>query len=167
LEQAARAALVAGREDLARIALKRRQVAASAIDQLGRQIAALDAELHRLALVDQQMSAQLDAIAAREQLAALRRSTAQAQIEIGEALSGVNGSPPDAPGIEEIEREAEALESRAAAIDELMAAGVLGGSAWAAPAASATDQEIERHLAALRDEIGSGQGARQIGNGRN
>jgi phage shock protein A len=165
LESAARAALVAGRDDLARIALKRRHVLATSVDQLHRQIAALDGELHRLALIDQQITAQLNTFAAREQLAALRRSTAQAQIEIGEALSGVNGSPADVPGIEEIEREAEALESRAAAIDELMAAGVLGGSVWVTPAAPDTDGEIERQLAALRQEIGGGQGARPDGNG--
>ena len=165
LEQAARSAVAAGREDLARIALKRRQVSAASIAQLGQQIAAMDVELHRLAVVDQQVSAQLDAIAAREHLAAVRRSTAQAQIEIGEALTGVAGAVPGAPAIEQLERDAEALEARAAAIDELMAAGVLGDPAVAMPGENQSEQEIERQLAALRDEIGSGQGVRSDGTG--
>jgi phage shock protein A len=165
LEQAARSALAAGREDLARIALKRRHVCTMSIAQLAQQIAAMDAELHRLAVVDQQVVAQLDAIAAREHLAAVRRSTAQAQIEIGEVLTGVTGATAGAPAIEQLERDAEALEARAAAIDELMAAGVLGDSVGAMPGEVEADLEIERQLVALRQEIGSGQGVRSDGNG--
>ena len=148
LEQYARAALSSRREDLARNALRRRQVTVAAIAQISQHIALLDGELQRLAMVDQQIGTQLDAIAAREQLAAARRSTAQAQIEVGEALSGVRDEP--AGAMEELERDAETLEARAAAIDELLAAGVLGNSARDFE----TDQEIERQLATLRQELG-------------
>ena len=155
LGQGARNALATGREDLARIALQRRQIMVGAVEQVANQIALIDAELERLALVDHQVSTQLDALAAREQLAAVRRSTAQAQIDVGEVLSGVTGVAPGAPAIEQLERDAESLEARAAAIDELLATGVLGDPAWNVSASAGTDQEIERQLAALKQEIGA------------
>jgi phage shock protein A len=153
LEQGARNALATGREDLARIALQRRQIMTGAVDQISRQIALIDAELERLALVDHQVSTQLDALAAREQLAEVRRSTAQAQIDVGEVLSGVTGGAPGVPGIEQLERDAESLEARASAIDELLATGVLGDPAWNMSVSAGSDQDIERQLAALKQEM--------------
>lgn len=159
LETSARRAITARQEEVARIALRRQQLVIASVSQLDRQHGAISAELHRLSLLDQQIGTRLDDIANRERLAELRRAAAQVQVDVGEALTGFEPqSGPDS--ISGLERDAESLEARAAAIEELLAAGVLGGSAWPATVDQDVEQEVERRIATLRDEVWSEQGAR-------
>lgn len=150
----ARHALLAGRDDLARLALHRQRIARQETSQLNGQIEALEREETQLLVVDQRLAAQIEAMRSREQLAEARRSAAEAQVAVGEALSGAGSAVGDVQLIERIERDAEAMEARAEAIEGLISSGLLGGGAGAAPEpADHLDDEIEFRLAALKAEL--------------
>lgn len=152
LENQARQALTAGHDDLARLALRRERIVLTEIAHLEGQIGALQREEEQLATIDQRLSARIDALRAREQMAAARHTAARAQIAVGEALSGVAEMGDDGARVERIERDADELEARAGAIDELIGHRVLGGE----PSLAADfpgDADIEERLAALRQDV--------------
>jgi phage shock protein A len=127
LEAEAREALAGGGDDLARRILARRQIVASELELLQRQLRTANDEVARLALVEQQLTARADALATRERLLEARQDAATIRIRVGEALVGLSDEVDvgrDAP--EDAERRAEELEARAAALDELLDAPVPG-----------------------------------------
>ncbi len=162
LEDQARQALRAGREDLARLALQRRQAARTALNELDGQAQEIEVEEGKLAMVEQRLTVQVEAIAARRQLLQARYSAAEAQVKIGEALTGISGELSDLGIVlERAERQAAHMQARAAAIDELVAEGALH-AIGADPTAGMTaaldrlddERDIEARLASLKREVG-------------
>jgi phage shock protein A len=134
LENQARQALGAGREDLARLALQRKQAALIELDGLDQQVANLELEQEKLAIAEKRL---------------------QAQVRIGAALSGISEEMGDVSlSIERAETKTEQLRARAGAIDELAAAGVLEDF-------TGREDDIGRQLAQLTaaqnvdDELGA------------
>jgi len=124
LEAKARCALRAGRQDVARHALERRQIAAGELALLNEQLREADLEATRLAAAEQQLAARIDAILARERMIEARQSVAEIQVRVGEALAGISGELAGlAPELAQAEEHAEALEARAAAIDRMLDLG--------------------------------------------
>lgn len=152
LEHHARQALAAGREGIARSALQRQALVESETEPLNRQIAALEHEELALSLAGQRLSAQIEAICHREQIAAARHSAARAQVAASEALSGLGGNAETARRLERIEEAADRLEARAGAIDELLATGLLGDPATL-PGQALAEAEIDFRLARLKAEL--------------
>ena len=158
----ARDALRMGEEDRARSALQRQRVARTELEQLDRQIAGLRGEEDRLTSISHRITAQIETIRARKQMAAARHSAARAHVAAGEALSGIGSIPNDSGLIEQIEREAEDFQARADAIQELTEAGVFGhpGVSFTHQTASgsggASDEEIEHRLQQLKAELIAG-----------
>jgi phage shock protein A len=127
LESEAREALAGGSDDLARRILARRRVVASELEVLQRQLRTANDEVARLALVEQQLTARIEALATRERLVEARQDAAAIRVRVGEALVGLSDEldvGEDAPS--DAERRAEELEARAAALDELLDAPVPG-----------------------------------------
>lgn len=152
-EAQARHALKAGRDDLARLALHRQRIARQEVSQLNGQIGALQREETQVLVVDQRLAAQIEAMRSREQLAEARRSAAEAQVAVGEALSGA-GATADLQLIEQIERDAEALEARAEAIEGLISSGLLGsGAGGSHEPLNHLDDDIEIRLIDLKAEM--------------
>ena len=126
LEDQAMRALIAKREDLARIALQRRQVATVELQTLRDNVAEVEQEEHRLALVEQRLSTQIEAFFARQEVIAARYSAAEAQVRINEALGGVSTELADLGSqLEQAEQRAVNMQARASALDELVNTGVL------------------------------------------
>jgi phage shock protein A len=127
LESEAREALAGGSDDLARRILARRRIVASELEVLQRQLRTANDEVARLALVEQQLTARIEALATRERLLEARQDAAAIRVRVGEALVGLSDEldvGQDAPT--DAERRAEELEARAAALDELLDAPVPG-----------------------------------------
>ena len=121
LEAEAREALAGGSRDLARHLLARRQIVASELDLLDRQLRATNDEVHRLALVEQQLAARIDVLTTRQRLIEARQGAAAIQVRVGEALAGLSDEACDVPtAATSAERRTEELEARAAALDELL-----------------------------------------------
>jgi phage shock protein A len=154
-ERQARCSLLAGQEALARLAVQRQLTIAKELEQLDRQVTILERDRQALAAAADRIQLQIDALRSREIIAAARHSAASAQVAAGEVLAGIHGAVDDAGAVERIEEATEALESRAEAIDGLLASGALSGSAAAMPrfTSELDEQAIDQRLAQLKQEL--------------
>ena len=125
LEAEAREALAGGSRDAARRSLARRQLVASELELLERQLHATNDEVERLALVEQQLATRIEVLTTRERLLEARQDAAAIRIRVGEALAGLSNDAGDDGVAASDERRAEELEARAAALDELLDSGEL------------------------------------------
>ena len=124
-EQAARS-LAAGREDLARLALQRKQTALIELQGLDQQVANLELEQEKLTHAEQRLQAKVQAFRNKKEIIKAQYTAAQAQVRIGAALGGISEEMGDISlAVERAEDKTEKLRARAGAIDELAAAGVL------------------------------------------
>ena len=164
LDSQARKALEIGREDLARLALERKQSGIMELEGLDQQIADMEMEQQKLTNAEQRLQAKVQAFRSKKEVIKAQYSAAQAQVRIGSALSGLSEEMGDiSMAIERAEGKTENMRARAGAIDELAAAGVLddpmGGSSddisreLDSLSSSAT---VESELAALKAGLGSG-----------
>jgi phage shock protein A len=164
LDDQARQALAAGREDLARLALQRKQASLQELQGLDQQIAGLELEQEKLTNAEQRLQAKVAAFRTKKEIIKAQYGAAQAQVRIGEALSGVSEEMGDvALAIDRAENKTEQLRARAGAIDELATAGVLEdfsgrqddiGRELAQLTAS---QNVESELAALKASLPGGK----------
>ena len=90
LESQARQALEAGREDLARMALERKQTTILELEGLGEQISALELEQEKLTHAEQRLQAKVQSFRTQKEVIKAQFSAAQAQVKIGSALSGIS-----------------------------------------------------------------------------
>ncbi len=85
LDGQARAALQAGREDLARVALERKKGAQVQLQDLDAQREQLQAEQDKLVLAEQKLTAKVEAFRTRKETIKAQYTAAEAQTKIGEA----------------------------------------------------------------------------------
>ena len=129
LDDQARKALGMGREDLARVALERKQTALAELDGLDQQIVDMEQEQEKLTAAEQRIQAKVHAFRNRKEVIKAQYSAAQAQVRIGSALSGLSEEMGDVSlAVERAEHKTESMKARAGAIDELVEAGVLNDS---------------------------------------
>jgi phage shock protein A len=162
LEDQARTELKAGRETMARLALQRRHVGALELQTLDRQLAEVEKEEVSLAMIEQRLSAQIEAFAARQEVIKARFSAAEAQVRINEAVTGVSQDFADlAAALQRAEETTESMQARATAIDQLVQEGDLDAISPTASADSLdrrltladADEYVERQLSALAKEV--------------
>ena len=98
LEAQAKHALRAGREDLARLFLQRRQIVLAEAEALAGQLAENDQQRQRLAALQQRLEAQLAALSVREEVQAVRTSAHDQRLEahVLEALASLTPLEPPA-----------------------------------------------------------------------
>jgi len=159
LDDQARRALVAGREDLARITLERKLSAASELEGLGKQILEVNAEKERLAAQERALQVRIEEFRTHREVLIARYGAAAAEVKVKEALSGVSGELAElGMAVGRAEERTERLQARAQAIDSLVDVGALpapGGGDYVETelrrltAASEIDDQLER----LRHEI--------------
>ena len=160
LEDQARRALRANREDLARAALARRQTTLAEIRALEDQFADMAREEERLTLADQQMTQRTERFRVHRTVASARYAAAEAQVTVGEALAGLVGDEETelSLAVERSEERIDRLHARAVAIDALTESGAL----LQGPGDDPLDRElnditraeaVEAELAELRREL--------------
>ena len=160
LDNQARQAMAAGREDLARLALQRKQTALMELDGLDEQVAQLELEQQKLTNAEQRLTAKVESFRSRKEIIKAQYSAAQAQVRIGSALSGISEEMGDVQlAVERAEDKTQTLRAKAGAIDELADSGVLdpqmglpgGGDMLSRELSQLTaEQNVEAELAALR-----------------
>ena len=161
LQVAAKRALEAGREDLAREALTRKSGLQQQLAELQTQHAALQAEEERLVRASQQLQARVDAFRTRKETIKATYSAAEAQTKISEAFSGLGQELGDVgQAIQRAEDKTAQLQARAAAVDELLASGALDDPTGLAKDdltreldALASDAQVDNELAALKASL--------------
>ena len=126
LEKQAKDALGAGREDLAREALSRRQSAQGQLSDLQAQYAQLQGEEEKLTLASQRLQTKVDTFRTRKETIKATYTAAEAQTRINEAFSGISEEMGDVGmAIQRAEDKTAQMQARAGAIDELLASGAL------------------------------------------
>jgi len=164
LEQQARAAVGANREDLAREALNRRAGVQSQLEGLEQQQAALQAEEDKLTIALQRLQAKVEAFRTRKETIKATYTAAEAQTKIGEAVSGISEEMGDVGlAIQRAEDKTATMQARAGAVDELLASGALddvtalpGGDIQAQLDALSAGSSVDAELAKMKAELGAG-----------
>jgi phage shock protein A len=157
----AKEALQLGREDLARAALERKAAVQAQLDALQPQIAELGQEQAKLEQAEQRLAAKVDAFRTQKEIIKAQYSAAEAQVKIGQAVSGLSEEMADVGlALQRAQEKTEAMRARAAAIDELTAEGALPDFTRAAdPIAEGLRQarsagDVDAELARLKAEVG-------------
>jgi len=158
----ARAELVAGRSDAARLSLRRRQVVALELGALEAQLAEVEKDEANLKMLERRLANQVDEFVARQELIGSRYNAAEAQIQIKEAVTGVSKEFAElTAALEQAEEKTEGMEARVSAIDRLVREGLLA-QAPLDPSSSGldarlqqagADDDVEGQLAALQRDI--------------
>ncbi len=126
LTNQAQQAVTAGRDDLARLALQRKQDMAQQLQGLDQQIASLEDEQNRLTAAEQRLQAKVESFRTHKEVVKAQYSAAEAQVKIGESVTGLSEEMADmGMTIQRAEEKTQRLRAKAGAIDELVAAGTL------------------------------------------
>jgi len=163
LDDQARRALSAGREDLARLALQRKQTCLAELTQLEQQARETVEEERKLTAAEQQFALRVDAFRTHRDSLSARYTAAEAQMRINESLSGVSDESESLGGaIEFAEEKIQRMQARASAIDVLIENGALaplgGGDAIERELSElAAGQAVDDQLAALKASLAATQ----------
>ncbi|TNC24142.1 PspA/IM30 family protein [Amycolatopsis alkalitolerans] len=156
--QAARA-VQQGQDDLAREALTRRAAALAQIQELQPQHDALKAEEDKLTVAQQRLQAKVEAFRTRKETIKATYTAAEAQTKISEAVSGISEEMGDVGlAMQRAQDKTAEMQSRAQALDELMASGALEDASSPigphddiqAALDAANPPDIDRELAQLK-----------------
>jgi phage shock protein A len=154
-EDQARRALGGNREDLARTALQRKQAAQAEIAALDEQRAAIARDEERLRVAEQQLAQRVERFKFHRSVAAARYAAAEAQVSVGEALSGLGGAVSEETelsiAVERSEEQIEAMSARAVVISAITDVG--GDPIESELEAFESAEAVERELEALKREL--------------
>ncbi|MGC8492442.1 MAG: PspA/IM30 family protein [Syntrophobacteraceae bacterium] len=174
LDDQARRALSAGREDLARMALEHKQVIVQQLQGLEGQIEDMEKEQEKLATAETRLSAKVEAFRTHKEVIKAQYSSAEAQVKIGEAVTGISEEMTDVGlAVDRAEEKTQKMRARASAIDELVDAGTLedysGGKSDAVErqlAQLSVSQGVEDELAAMKRQIEGPKQPKQLEEGK-
>ena len=166
LDSQARQALEADREDLARLALQRKQASMIELQGLDDQIEGMEQEQEKLTVAERRLQAKVEAFKTKKEVIKAQYTAAQAQVRIGAALSGVSEEMGDISlAVERAENKTDQMRARAGAIDELATIGVLDDFTGGAKDDISreldkltSEQNVESELAALKSGASSKNG---------
>jgi phage shock protein A len=165
LEGQAKDSIVANREDLARLALERKDALVQQVDGIDREVAELEKQEEKLITSEKRLSTKVEIFRTRKESIKAEYSAAEAQVKINESVTGISEEMADVGlALDRAENKKEEMKARAEAIDELMEAGTLedltGGSK------DDIDRElsniskksnVESELSMLKAEVRKGQ----------
>ncbi|GAA4555603.1 PspA/IM30 family protein [Planotetraspora kaengkrachanensis] len=163
LENQGRQALSAGREDLAREALSRRNGVNTQIADLRIQYGNLQGEEEKLTLASQRLQTKVDSFRTKKETIKATYTAAEAQTRINEAFSGISEEMGDVGlAIQRAEDKTAQMQARAGAIDELLASGALEDFTGQRDDIQAEldrmggGSDVELEIAKMKAELGQG-----------
>ena len=159
LEAQAKRALQSGREDLARMALQRKQTCLVELVRLEKQLDEVAEEERKLTLAEQQFAQRVDMFRTRREAMSAQYTAAEAQVRIHEALGSVSGEAAElGMALERAEEKISRMRARATALDALIENGSLtpiGGDDTVERELQelAASRAVEDELAALKNQL--------------
>jgi phage shock protein A len=146
LDIQARTAIRVGRDDLARMALERRQLIIVESGSFSQQIAELEHQQGQMIVSESQLRAKIEAFRSRKEVIKAQYSAAEAQVRISEAAHGIGGDMADVGlAMQRAIDQTETMRARANAVQELEAAGTFDDLTAIGP----PQDDIDRALAQL------------------
>jgi phage shock protein A len=163
LQQQAKAALSQGNEDLAREALSRRAAIGEQLADLETQHAQVTEQQEKLVETSQRLQGQVEQFRTRKETLKASYTAAQAQTQVGEAISGISKSMGDAGGaMQRAQDKIASMQARAGAMDELLASGALNDLDHPVDDIQAqldkvsAGSQVDTEMAALKAELATG-----------
>jgi phage shock protein A len=163
LQEQAKAALAQGKEDLAREALSRKAAAQQQIDGLEPQHQQLTEEEQKLEQTLAALQQRVNDFRSKKEVLKAQYSAAQAESSVNESVTGISSTYSDAgAALQRAQDKIANMQARAGAMDELIQSGVLedvGGDTDDIQKEldqAGNDAEVDKELAALKAQIGSG-----------
>ena len=166
LDTQARQALAQGNEDLARVALERKNGLQSELQTLDAQVTELEAQQERLTESEKKLRTKVEAFRTKKEVIKAQYSAAEAQVRISEAATGVGEEMADVGlAMQRAEDKVETMKARADAVSELEAAGTFEDLTALCSGEDDIDKQlrelsttsvVDDELAKMKAEIGSG-----------
>jgi phage shock protein A len=178
LDTQARQALAAGNEDLARVALERKNVAQTELQSLDQQVVELEGQQQRLTDSEAKLRQKIEAFRTKKEVIKAQYSAAEAQVRISEAATGVGEQMADVGlAMQRATDKTEQMRARADAVQELEEAGTFEDLTALGSGQDDIDRQlhelssgsqVEDELAKMKAELGQGEAggqSKQIGEG--
>lgn len=126
LDEQARRSLEAGREDLARLALERKNANLIQMQGLDKQIGEMKDEEEKMKEAEKRMSIKVEEFKGRKEIIKARYSAAEAQVKIKESVTGISEEMTDVGmAMNRAEEKTERMKAKSQALDEMINSGVL------------------------------------------
>ncbi len=126
LDGQARQALQANREDLARMALQRKETLLTQVNAYEQQIAQLREQKEKLIAMERNVSARVEAFRTQKEMVKAQYSAAQAQVKINEAVTGISEEMNEmGAAMQRAQDKVLSMQARANAMEALIEQGTL------------------------------------------
>jgi phage shock protein A len=175
LDTQARQAVAAGREDLARTALERKNAAQTELQSLDTQVQELADQQQRLTDSEQKLRAKIEAFRSKKEVIKAQYSAAEAQVKISEAATGVGEQMADVGlAMQRAIDKTESMKARADAVSELEAAGTFEDLTALGSGEDDIDRQlgqlssssaVDSELSKMKGELGQAPAAQQLSAG--
>ena len=141
LDEQSRRAIDANREDLARLALERKNANMLQLQTLDKQITDMKSEQQKLEDTERRLSAKVEEFNSKKEVIKAQYSAAEAQVRIKESVTGISEEMTDVGiAMNKAEEKTEKMKAKSQALDEMIDSGVLTDYT------SNKDDTIEREL---------------------
>ncbi len=126
LDEQARRSIEVDREDLAKLALERKNANLLQVQGLEKQIAEMQNEQEKLEQTEKRLSAKVEEFKSKKEVIKAQYSAAEAQVRIKESVSGISEEMTDVGlSMNKAEDKTEKMKAKAQALDEMINSGVL------------------------------------------
>src|SRR5919106_2309698 len=126
LDDQARRALDSNREDLARLALERKNAILQQVASMDNQINDIQMQQQKLEDTERRLSSKVEEFKTRKEVIKAQYSSAEAQVRIKESVTGISEEMSDVGiAMNRAEEKSERMKSKAQALDEMIDSGVL------------------------------------------
>ena len=175
IDSQAQQALLAGREDLARMALQRKETLVLQLNGYEQQIAQLRAQEERLVTMERNVSARIEMFRTQKEMVKAQYNAAQAQVKINETVTGISEEMSEMNlAMQRAQEKVLNMQARANAMDSMIEQGTLGEQGLLGAGGDSLDRElqqiaaqqnVEAQLQAMKQQLqlgGSNAQQRQI-----
>jgi phage shock protein A len=164
LDHQAMQALQANREDLARMALQRKETLLVQINSYEQQLAQLKVQEEKLINMERTISARVEAFRTQKEMVKAQYNAAQAQVKINETITGISDEMTEMNlAMQRAQDKVLSMQARANAMEALIEQGTLGEQGALGPGSGdtldrelqkiATEQNVESQLQAMKQRL--------------
>ncbi|MEM2855774.1 MAG: PspA/IM30 family protein [Candidatus Nitrosocaldaceae archaeon] len=140
LEEQAKSALDMNREDLARLALQRKNMNIAQLQDINKQIEDMEKEQIKLEETEKRLSAKVEEFKLKKEVIKAKYSAAKAEVRVKESITGISEEMADVGlSMQRAEEKVEKMKARSEALSEMIDIGVL-------PDYTSNKDEIEKEL---------------------
>jgi len=146
LDEQAHRAVDSNREDLAKLALERKNANLLQVQGLDKQITEMQAEQQKLEDTEKRLSTKVEEFKSKKEVIKAQYSAAEAQVRIKENVTGISEEMTDVGmGMSRAEDKTEKMKAKAQALDEMIDSGVLTDYT-STSSTTGSDNDIEGEL---------------------